>query len=66
MTSCSTRANIARTRCTFFGPKATRSPSAAKILVEKAPPSTNAASSCQVLKLEAVSAPKAAPALASL
>tara|TARA_B100000795_G_C22522059_1_gene331762 strand:+ start:390 stop:605 length:216 start_codon:yes stop_codon:yes gene_type:complete len=64
-TSFRTSAHIARTRCTFFGPKATRSPSAAKILVEKAPPSTNAASSCQVLKLETVSALKAAPAPAS-
>ena len=57
MTSFSTTARTALTRCTFFGPKATRSPSAAKILVENAPPSRNAANTSKGLKL---SAPKAA------
>ena len=65
MTSFGTSATRRLPRCTFFGPKATRSPSAAKMLVEKAPPRAKAANSCHVLKEETVSAPKAAPALAS-
>mmetsp|Transcript_32659 Transcript_32659/g.83242 ORF Transcript_32659/g.83242 Transcript_32659/m.83242 type:complete len:301 (+) Transcript_32659:293-1195(+) len=44
-------------RCTFFVPNALRSPSAAKMVVEKAVPKRNAPSSCQPVARVVASAP---------
>ncbi len=52
-------------RCTFFVPKAFRSPSAAKMVVEKAPPSKKAPRRCQKCVLETAAAPTLATAPAS-